>query len=122
MNPSTIRDDRFDWGQFAAPSTTFALYMGSQPWMPWLLTCWMFLYRLDAAQSEAERCGRRSQQIHGVVSVAILSFFLVCVCVCLSVWTGVTQKMLAAGVSPVHPPETVQPSGTRALGMGLCLF
>ena len=28
MNPSTIRDDTFDWAQFAASSTTFALYMG----------------------------------------------------------------------------------------------
>mmetsp|Transcript_48759 Transcript_48759/g.91343 ORF Transcript_48759/g.91343 Transcript_48759/m.91343 type:complete len:311 (+) Transcript_48759:55-987(+) len=28
MNPSTIKDERFDWSQFAAPSTTFALYMG----------------------------------------------------------------------------------------------
>jgi siroheme synthase len=31
MNPSTIRDERFDWAQFAAPSTTFALYMGLEP-------------------------------------------------------------------------------------------
>ncbi|CAK9029664.1 unnamed protein product [Durusdinium trenchii] len=28
MNPSTIKDERFDWSQFAAPGTTFALYMG----------------------------------------------------------------------------------------------
>lgn len=32
MNPSTIRDERFDWAQFSAPSTTFALYMGPHPW------------------------------------------------------------------------------------------
>eukprot|EP00435_Cladocopium_sp_Y103_P055525 s861_g18.t1 len=49
MNPSTIRDERFDWAQFAAPSTTFALYMG------------------------------------------------------LNVVEGVTQKMIAAGVSPATP-------------------
>ena len=28
MNPSTIKDERFDWSQFGAPSATFALYMG----------------------------------------------------------------------------------------------
>ncbi|CAE7350341.1 cysG [Symbiodinium sp. CCMP2456] len=28
MNPSTIKDEKFDWSQFAAPSATFALYMG----------------------------------------------------------------------------------------------
>lgn len=53
MNPSTIRDERFDWAQFAAPSTTFALYMG------------------------------------------------------LNVVEGVTQKMMAAGVSPATPMALV---------------
>lgn len=28
MNPSTLRDASFDWAQFAAPATTFVLYMG----------------------------------------------------------------------------------------------
>merc|ERR1719230_272489 len=28
MNPSTTRDDKFDWAQFVAPTTTYALYMG----------------------------------------------------------------------------------------------
>ncbi|CAJ1339828.1 unnamed protein product [Effrenium voratum] len=28
MNPSTIKDEKFDWSQFAVPGTTFALYMG----------------------------------------------------------------------------------------------
>lgn len=28
MNPTTTKDANFDWSQFAAPSTTYALYMG----------------------------------------------------------------------------------------------
>merc|ERR1719203_831859 len=28
MNGATTRDEQFDWGQFLAPSTTYALYMG----------------------------------------------------------------------------------------------
>merc|ERR1712107_520679 len=28
MNATSTRDDKFDWSQFAAPMTTYALYMG----------------------------------------------------------------------------------------------
>lgn len=28
MNPTTTRDEKFDWAQFAVPQTTYALYMG----------------------------------------------------------------------------------------------
>jgi len=28
LNPSTTRDEKYDWSQFAAPMTTYALYMG----------------------------------------------------------------------------------------------